>query len=143
MRTFILSCLLSAPAFIFGQSALKLECDTMDIGMVRIEIDSLGRQLNSTYRTVEFPFTNTGNEPLIISQVIGNGNGSAELPQAPVLPGKKGTIIVTINRFRYSKIIQKDGSHAFITPMIVEGNFKGERQTLYVKGLTIQTRKKK
>jgi hypothetical protein len=142
MKRFLPVILLLLSASASGQSILKLEKDTMDVGMVIIEVDSSGHEFNSVYRSAEFYFKNTGNEPLIISMSSGSGNGFAEYPKEPILPGRTGTIKVTIYRFRYDKLMQPDGSHAFTTGIVVQGNFSGESKTLYVKGMTKKVRKK-
>lgn len=48
--------------------------------------------------THEFKFTNTGKEPLILSNVKAScGCTTPSWPKEPVLPGKDGTILVTYN----------------------------------------------
>jgi hypothetical protein len=48
--------------------------------------------------TTEFKFTNTGKEPLILSNVRAScGCTTPSWPKEPILPGKDGTIVVTYN----------------------------------------------
>jgi hypothetical protein len=48
--------------------------------------------------THEFKFTNTGKEPLILSNVRAScGCTTPSWPKEPILPGKEGTIVVTYN----------------------------------------------
>lgn len=48
--------------------------------------------------THEFKFTNTGKEPLILSNVRAScGCTTPSWPKEPILPGKDGTIVVTYN----------------------------------------------
>lgn len=48
--------------------------------------------------THEFVFTNTGKEPLVLSNVRAScGCTTPSWPKEPVLPGKEGTIVVTYN----------------------------------------------
>jgi hypothetical protein len=136
---FLFNCAFFCPA----QSILKLEKDTVDIGLVIIETDSLGRFINSTYSNATFNFQNTGNEPLILSYCKGNGRGSADLPKAPVLPKGKGSFRATIQQYRYLRTTDKDGLHAFCTTLTIIGNFKGEEKDIYVTGYTKLLAKKK
>ena len=46
----------------------------------------------------EFKFVNTGNEPLILSNVKAScGCTTPSWPKEPILPGEEGTILVTYN----------------------------------------------
>ncbi|MFL5764321.1 MAG: hypothetical protein ACJ77K_10315 [Bacteroidia bacterium] len=141
MKNRISIILLLVPFLIPAQGVLKLEKDTIDIGLVVIPLDSTGKIATSTYRDVEFKFQNTGNEPLIISSCNGGGKGFANLPSTPLLPGKADQFKVTIYQFKYLTPIDKDGLHAFCTELILTGNFVGEKRKIYVKGYTKLFRK--
>uniref|UniRef100_UPI0035938BD7 DUF1573 domain-containing protein n=1 Tax=Persicitalea sp. TaxID=3100273 RepID=UPI0035938BD7 len=48
--------------------------------------------------TVQFKFTNTGGEPLVVSSAKGScGCTGVEYPQEPILPNQSGTIKATYN----------------------------------------------
>ena len=58
---------------------------------------NFGKIVQGTYLFEKIWFTNTGNEPLIISRVsTGDGGSYAEWPQEPIAAGQRGAI-----RFRY------------------------------------------
>jgi Protein of unknown function (DUF1573) len=71
-----------------SQSIISFEKTTQHLGFVR-----QGDTLNFQYK-----FTNTGNQPLIISDTkVECGCTSVDAPTEPILPGKQGTIKVTFH----------------------------------------------
>lgn len=78
---------------VFGQKGAKITFaaadNTMDYGTIYKESDNGVRT---------FIFTNTGNEPLIISNVLSTcGCTVPSKPDAPILPGKTGKIEIKYN----------------------------------------------
>jgi hypothetical protein len=75
-----------------------------------------------------FIFTNTGEAPLVIHQVIPScGCTIPEYPKQPIMPGKDGIIKVTYNGTgHYPGVI-----HKFVT---VHSNAKSEDMRLYIEG---------
>jgi hypothetical protein len=48
--------------------------------------------------SVEFSFTNTGDEPILVSDVVPScGCTASDYSKAPIMPGKKASINVTFN----------------------------------------------
>ncbi len=74
----------------------------------------------------EFKFTNTGNEPLILSNVISScGCTVPKWPRTPILPGKTETIKVTYDTKRLGTISKQ---------VTVLSNAKTNREILKIKG---------
>lgn len=62
--------------------------NTIDYGTVKVTENA----------TREFSFTNTGNAPLVVSNVLStSGFTIANYTETPVLPGKSGTITIKYN----------------------------------------------
>ena len=86
-----------------------------------------------------FEFTNTGKEPLIITNASAScGCTTPEWPKEPILPGKKGKITVHYNTqvrvapFTKEVYIQSNA-------VVPDG---GERYTLHIKGTVVADAKK-
>ncbi|GIV27910.1 MAG: hypothetical protein KatS3mg027_1724 [Bacteroidia bacterium] len=74
----------------------------------------------------EFTFTNTGKEPLVITNCMGScGCTVPQCPKEPVLPGKKGTIKVKYDTNRVGP---------FVKSVTVNSNAKSGVVTLQIKG---------
>jgi hypothetical protein len=76
----------------------------------------------------EFSFTNTGNAPLVINQAVAScGCTIPDYTKEPIMPGKKGTIMVTYNGAgKYPGEFRKS--------ITVRSNAKVELVRLYIKG---------
>ena len=93
MKKYLLFGLMLVSAIVFGQKGAKIKFsapdNTMDYGSVYKDSDN-GVRI--------FEFTNTGNEPLIISNVVSTcGCTVPSKPDAPIMPGKTGKIEVKYN----------------------------------------------
>ncbi len=93
MKKYLFFGILMMSVIVFGQKGAKIEFsapdNTMDYGSVYKESDNGART---------FEFTNTGSEPLIISNVASTcGCTVPSKPDAPILPGKTGKITVKYN----------------------------------------------
>lgn len=93
MKNYILIAVLLVNAAIFAQTGAKIEFkdkdNTIDYGTVNKEDDNGIRS---------FEFTNIGNEPLVISNVLSTcGCTVPSKPTEPILPGKTGKIEVKYN----------------------------------------------
>lgn len=117
-----------------GQSQLKFDKDTIDLGTVTIELDSLGHE-KPKFITLDFPFANTGNEPLILFAGIADGNGTADVPKSPILPKHKGILKVSFTRYRYTGYLKtNEGLRPFCTPINIKGNFPEAQKVVCIKG---------
>ena len=88
--------------------------------------------------TYQFSFTNTGKEPLVISNAQAScGCTSPEFPKEPILPGKKGKISVTYSTQgrvgEFSKVVYLTSN-----AQNPEGN---SRYELFIKGNVIAAKK--
>lgn len=80
----------------------------------------------------EFVFTNTGKEPLVITNCMGScGCTVPQCPKEPVLPGKKGVIKVKYDTNRVGP---------FVKSVTVNSNAKSGVMTLQIKG-TVEAKK--
>ena len=95
------------------------------------EEHDFGTLLQGEVVTYSFHFTNTGNVPLIISEVGSScGCTVGDYPRKPIEPGKKGDIKVTYN---------SSGHHGFQSRFLtVMSNTNPAKTTLRIKG-TVQT----
>lgn len=92
-KNYFMLCMLLFSATIFAQSGAKIEFkakdNTIDYGTVS-KADDNGVRV--------FEFTNTGNEALIITNVISTcGCTVPSKPKEPIMPGKTGKIEVKYN----------------------------------------------
>jgi hypothetical protein len=103
------------------QAAIKFDKEEHDFGTL----------LQGEVVTYSFHFTNTGNMPLIISEVGSScGCTVGDYPHEPIAPGEKGDIKVTYN---------SSGHHGFQSRFLtVMSNTNPAKTTLRIKG-TVQT----
>ena len=103
------------------QAAIKFDKEEHDFGTL----------LQGEVVTYSFHFTNTGNMPLIISEVGSScGCTVGDYPREPIAPGKAGDIKVTYN---------SSGHHGFQSRFLtVMSNTNPAKTTLRIKG-TVQT----
>lgn len=103
------------------QAAIKFDKEEHDFGTL----------LQGEVVSYSFHFTNTGNMPLIISEVGSScGCTVGDYPREPIAPGKKGDIKVTYN---------SAGHHGFQSRFLtVMSNTNPAKTTLRIKG-TVQT----
>jgi len=103
------------------QAAIKFNKEEHDFGTL----------LQGEVVTYSFHFTNTGNMPLIISEVGSScGCTVGDYPREPIAPGKTGDIKVTYN---------SAGHHGFQSRFLtVMSNTNPAKTTLRIKG-TVQT----
>ncbi|CAN5457039.1 hypothetical protein BH10BAC1_BH10BAC1_17750 [soil metagenome] len=142
MRTFLTLVLLFVCGISFAQSQIKFEKDTVDIGIVNVETDSLGYAALPDI-PIDFPYVNAGNEPLIITNAIGNGNGLAVFSKDPLLPKQKGIIKARFTRFQYTNYLKKDEElRPFVTSIIIYGNFPEGKRAICLKGSVKKVKKK-
>ena len=86
--------------------------------------------------THKFEFTNTGNKPLILTNVTAScGCTRPEYPTKPIKPGKKGTIKVTFSP------IGRAG--AFKKTVKVKTNGREPRSVLQIEGTIIPAKREK
>ncbi|WP_299105617.1 DUF1573 domain-containing protein [uncultured Tenacibaculum sp.] len=94
----------------------KFEKETIDYGKV----------VQGTEGKRVFEFTNIGEEPLIIKQVISTcGCAVSKTPTQPIMPGKKGKIEVSYDTKRIG---------GFSKMFTVMSNAKAKRKALKIKG---------
>ena len=100
----------------FAQSEMEFESESHDFGDVKFEVPA----------TYKFEFTNEGSAPLIISGAEGScGCTVPEKPEAPIMPGAKGTIKVSYDT-------KKPGR--FNKQIIIFSNAKQTRKVIRIKG---------
>jgi Protein of unknown function (DUF1573) len=86
-----------------------------------------------------FVFINTGKEPLVVQNAAGScGCTVPEWPKSPVMPGKKGSIIVTFNS-------KGQGNGIFNKDIYIQSNAvtKSDRYTLHITGNIVEAAIKK
>ncbi|MEO6686981.1 MAG: DUF1573 domain-containing protein [Dyadobacter sp.] len=90
------------------------------------ETHKFGKVPQGTPVTNEFVFTNTGTDPVVISNVtVSCGCTTPVWSKAPVLPGKTGIIKATFNAA---------AAGSFNKPVTVFSNTEGGSITLYLNG---------
>jgi len=90
------------------------------------ETHKFGKVPQGTPVTNIFTFTNTGTDPIVISNVtVSCGCTTPEWSKTPVLPGKTGTIKATFNAA---------AAGPFNKPVTVFSNTEGGSITLYLNG---------
>ncbi len=90
------------------------------------ETHKFGKVPQGTPVTNEFVFTNTGTDPIVISNVtVSCGCTTPVWSKAPVLPGKTGVIKATFNAA---------AAGSFNKPVTVFSNTEGGSITLYLNG---------
>jgi len=86
--------------------------------------------------THEFKFTNTGKEPLILSNVRAScGCTTPSWPKEPVLPGKDATILVTYNT--------QGRPGAFTKSITINSNADQPDKVIFIKGEVIKAEPEK
>lgn len=94
----------------------KFENTTIDYGTIK--------QGSDGYRT--FVFTNTGNAPIIVSQVTSScGCTIPEKPKEPIMPGEKGAIKVHYDTNRVGPFQKNIRITSNAKPTVVEVHIKG------------------
>lgn len=99
----------------------------------QISFDKLTHEYGTVYKegdgNCEFKFTNTGNEPLVLSTVRSScGCTVPKWPREPVLPGKSAVISVKYDTRRMGTINKS---------ITVISNAKTSTVTLYIKGKVV------
>lgn len=108
-----------------AQAEIKFDKVTQDLGTFSEE---------SPVKKAVFTFTNVGNQPLVLNQVVAScGCTVPRYDKKPIAPGQKGTIFVTYNG------TGKFPGH-FKKSITVRSNAKTELTRLYVEG--VMTEKK-
>ncbi|ALU74981.1 DUF1573 domain-containing protein [Tenacibaculum finnmarkense] len=111
--SFIAVCLITLTV---NAQEFKFETETIDYG--KVAIASEGKRT--------FEFTNVGDEPLIIKDVISScGCTVPKKPEAPIMPGQKGQIEVSYDT-------KKPGG--FSKTLTVVSNAKNKRKRIKIKG---------
>jgi hypothetical protein len=121
MKKIILLTVVLMSAFSFAQAKIEFKAkdDTIDYGTVTKESDSGMRS---------FEFTNTGNSPLMITNVISTcGCTVPSFPKEPIMPGKTGKIDVKYN-------MNPGPIRKTITVESNASNYEGGRVSLKIKG---------
>ncbi|AUS05802.1 DUF1573 domain-containing protein [Pseudotamlana carrageenivorans] len=103
-----------------AQAKISFESDTIDYGTIEKGADGVR----------VFKFTNTGNEPLIISKVSSScGCTIPKKPKDPILPGKTGEIEVKYDTNRVNPIRKT---------ITVISNAETPTVALKIKGLVVE-----
>ncbi|MCG8805388.1 DUF1573 domain-containing protein [Tenacibaculum finnmarkense] len=111
--SFIAVCLITLTV---NAQEFKFETETIDYG--KVGIASEGKRT--------FEFTNIGDEPIIIKDVISScGCTVPKKPEAPIMPGQKGQIEVSYDT-------KKPGG--FSKTLTVVSNAKTKRKRIKIKG---------
>lgn len=106
-----------------AQAKIEFKTDTVDYGTIEKGSDGLR----------VFEFTNTGNEPLIISKVTSScGCTIPKKPEGPILPGKTGKIEVKYDTNRVNPIRKT---------VTVISNAETPTVALKIKGLVVDSSK--
>lgn len=96
------------------------------------EVYDFGTIPQGTPVTHAFEFSNTGNQPLVISTVDKScGCTTPKWTTEPILPGKKGTVSATFNA------ASPGGFNKTIT---VHSNAQGGDKVLYIKGTVVEAK---
>lgn len=96
------------------------------------EVYDFGTIPQGTPVTHVFEFSNTGNQPLVISTVDKScGCTTPKWTTEPILPGKKGTVSATFNA------ASPGGFNKTIT---VHSNAQGGDKVLYIKGTVVEAK---
>ncbi len=103
-----------------NQAEIKFDKVTQDLGTFSVK---------SPVKTATFTFTNVGNAPLVLNQVVAScGCTVPRYDKKPVAPGQKGSITVTYNG------TGKFAGH-FKKSITVRSNGKIEMTRLYIEGV--------
>lgn len=108
----------SSFGLVMAQAVIKFSKETHDFGEVK----------EGDLATYEFEFTNTGNQPLIVSNVQPScGCTSPFWTKEPVMPGKKGSIKATYSSQGRPGVFNKS--------LTVVSNASNATGTIYIKGM--------
>ncbi len=105
-----------------AQAKIEFKSDTVDYGTIQ----------KGSNGVREFEFTNTGNEPLIVSKVSSScGCTIPKKPDAPIMPGKTGVIEVKYDTNRVNPIRKT---------ITVISNAETPTVALKIKGLVVDSK---
>ncbi len=118
MKKFILMAVITLVSFAaYAQANIEFKTETIDYGQIAKGSDGLR----------VFEFTNTGNEPLIISDVKSScGCTVPEKPKGPIQPGETSAIKVKYDTKRVGKIRKTITVYSNATEPIKALKIKGE-----------------
>lgn len=112
-------CLTAYVNNLYAQGKLQFEKETHDFGTIA----------QGTPVSYEFKFKNTGNEPLILSNVQAScGCTTPEWAKTPVLPGKTATIKAGYNAAAMG---------AFNKSITITSNASNSTQVIFIKGTVV------
>ncbi|MCF0213475.1 MAG: DUF1573 domain-containing protein [Muribaculaceae bacterium] len=108
------------------QAVMTFEKTKIDLGNIKAA---------DGHVTFEYPFTNTGNAPLVIVTVTNGGCGCTKptYPKAPIMPGEKGVISITFDPTGRKGELNRE--------IKVRSNAKKKNQSLHFKGTVIPPNK--
>jgi archaellum component FlaG (FlaF/FlaG flagellin family) len=123
--------LLVSLLFVFGMAAQAQQADTT-LKFTKLAHDFGEIVQNSGPQTYAFEFTNTGTEPILITDVKAScGCTTPGWTKEPVAPGQKGEVKATYTRtdqatpFDKSLTVNSNGTPAVIT-LHIKGNVKAK-----------------
>lgn len=112
-------CLTAYVNNLYAQGKLQFEKETHDFGTIA----------QGTPVSVEFKFKNTGNQPVVLSNVVAScGCTTPQWSKEPVLPGKTGTIKAGYNAAAMG---------AFHKSITVTSNAANSTQVIFIKGTVV------
>lgn len=96
---------------------------------------NFGKFSEDKVQSVEFTFTNTGDQPLVIQQTIAScGCTVPSYSQEPIAPGKKGSIKVEYNgrgkfpgEFKKTISVRTNASNSLVR-LFIEGNMEASTE---------------
>ena len=127
----IIALIFSIVSFAYAEDAkaiMTFERTKVDLGKIHAEKGPV---------TFEYPFTNTGNAPLVIITVTNGGCGctTPTYPKNPIQPGEKGVITITVDPTGRQGGLNRE--------IKVRSNAKKKTQNLTFKGSVIPAPKEK
>lgn len=112
-------CLTAFVNQLYAQGKLEFDKETHDFGTIA----------QGTPVSYEFKFKNTGNEPIVLSDVVPScGCTTPEYSKAPVLPGKTAVIKAGYNAAAMG---------AFHKSITVTSNASNSTQVIFIKGTVV------
>jgi hypothetical protein len=113
------------PAIFFAKNSTTTNMLSFLVSWQKESVD-FGNITQAKPVTANFEFTNMGNEPLLVSDVVAScGCTASSYSKAPILPGKSASITVTYNAANLG---------AFNKTVTVNFNDAGLKKILYIKG---------
>lgn len=112
--------------FLFIFTSLSAQIATPEITFEK-KVHDFGKVQQYGNATVEFKFTNTGNQPLIISNAEGScGCTVPTWPQHPIAPGQTGVIVVKydskrVGPFKKSVKIMSNAKNNPVVELRIQG----------------------